>query len=196
MPPGWNQIQALLVAAAFTPSELETLCQAVFGTALSGITTATDANEQADAIVAFAVQYGLVRELTDIVLHEAARRPAVQNWLLGDDMQSDAQAAAIQNQLQMITVRLDRVLEQQSQQAAENAEMHRWRNATEDRLHRVEERLPDQRVQEERFHRIEERLPERRVQSVSTLGNAIVLFMAVAALLMLATAFYFGAAPR
>ncbi len=179
MPPGWNQIRSLLLAAAFTPAELETLCQAVFGTALNGITTATDANEQADAIVAFAAQYGLVRELTDIVLHEAARRPAVQNFLLGEDMQSDAQAAAIQNQLQMITVRLDRVLEQQSQQAAENAEMHRWRNTAEDRLHRIEERLP-----------------ERRVQSVSTLDRAVVLLMTLAALTMLATALYFGAAPR
>lgn len=179
MPPAWNQIQALLVAAAFTPAELESLCQAVFGSSLSGITTATDATEQADALVNFAIQYGLLRELADLVLAQSARRPAVQNLLLSDDMQTDAQAAAIQNQLQMITVRLDRVLEQQSQQAAENAEMHRWRNATEDRLHRVEERLP-----------------ERRVQSVSTLDRAIVLLMALAALTMLATAIYFGAAPR
>ncbi len=176
MPPGWNQIQALLVAAAFTPAELEALCQAVFGSSLSGITTATDATEQADAIVNFASQYGLLRELADMALYHSARRPAVQNFLLGDDMQSDAQAAAIQNQLQMITVRLDRVLEVQSQQAAENSEMHRWRNTAEDRLHRIEERLP-----------------ERRVQSVSTLDRAVVLLMTLAALTMLATAIYFGA---
>lgn len=86
MPPGWNQVRALLLAAAFTPAELESLCQAVFGTALNGITTATDASEQADAIVAFAIQYGLVRELADIVLWQSARRPAVQNLLLSDDM--------------------------------------------------------------------------------------------------------------
>lgn len=179
MPPAWNQIQALLVAAAFTPAELEALCQAVFGASLSGITQSTDANVQAEAIVQFATNYGMVRELADAVLYQSARRPAVQNLLLSDDMQSEAQVTAIQNQLQMITVRLDRVLEQQSQQAAENAEMHRWRNATEDRLHRVEERLP-----------------EHRVQSVSTLDRAVVLLMTLAALTMLATALYFGAAPR
>jgi hypothetical protein len=36
--------------------------------------------------VEFAQQYGLIRELTDMILHNAANRPAVQNLLLSDDM--------------------------------------------------------------------------------------------------------------
>lgn len=96
MPPGWNAIRALLQAAAFTPAELEVLCQSVFGTALSGITTATDNAEQAEAIVNFAIRYDMLRELTDLVLHESARRPAVQNLLLSDGMNGDNGAGQTQ----------------------------------------------------------------------------------------------------
>lgn len=138
MPPGWNQIRSLLLAAAFTPAELEGLCQAVFGSSLSGITTATDATGQADAIVNFAIQYGLLRDLADLVLNQSARRPAVQNLLLSDDMQGDAQTAAIANQLtalqnsmHALTARVDRSLEQQAQLMAEHAELQRWRNSFE-----------------------------------------------------------------
>lgn len=126
MPPGWNQIRSLLLAAAFTPAELEGLCQAVFGSSLSGITTATDANEQAEAIVAFAIQYGLLRELADLVLGQSARRPAVQNLLLSDDMQTDAQAATLANELQRVSIRLDRLFEQNAQTASTLAETQRW----------------------------------------------------------------------
>ncbi len=143
MPPGWNQIQALLVAAAFTPAELEALCQSVFGASLSGITQSTDANAQAEAIVQFAISYGMVRELADTVLYQSARRPAVQNLLLSDDMQSEAQVAAITNQLtalqnsvHALTSRVDRSLEQQAQLMAEHAELQRWRNSIE--THRTE----------------------------------------------------------
>jgi hypothetical protein len=83
---GWKAVRALLLAAAFSHEQLESLCQTVFGASLKGITKSEDPQAQADAIVEFAQQYGLIRELTDMILHNAANRPAVQNLLLSDDM--------------------------------------------------------------------------------------------------------------
>lgn len=108
---------------------------------------ATDPQEQADAIINYAARYNLLRELADMIMHYASNRPAVQNLLLSDDMQSDGQTANIHQQLQTLTVRMDRVLELQMAQAAENAEMQRWRNATDQRLRSVEAALPAQRLQ-------------------------------------------------
>lgn len=171
MPPGWNQINALLAAAAFTPAELEVLCQSVFGTALSGITSSADPDVQSDAIVSFAIKYGMLRELTDMVLHESARRPAVQNLLLSDDMQQGGDGqTTINNQLQILTMRVDRVLELQMSQAAENSEMQRWRNATDQRLRSVENA---------------QALREKQ-SSFSMLDRAAVLAIALAAIAMMA----------
>lgn len=175
MPPGWNQIQALLVAAAYTPAELETLCQSVFSASLSGITQSTDANVQAEAIVQFAINYGLVRELADAILYQSARRPAVQNLLLSDDMQGDAQAAAIANQLtalqnsmHALTARVDRSLEQQAQLMAEHAELQRWRNSFE----------------------------TRRTEPLSTADRALVAMMGILVAVMLMAGVYFVTVQR
>lgn len=146
---------------------METLCQGVFGTSLKGITMATEPHEQADAIVNYAVRYGLLRELADMIMHHASNRPAVQNLLLSDDMQGDAQTSSIQDQLRTLTVRMDRVLELQMAQAAENAEMQRWRNTTDQRLRYVESALPPP----ERSRPLQNgiSMPDRAVVAVLTL---------------------------
>lgn len=143
MPPGWNSIRALLVAAAFTPAELEVLCQSVFGASLTGMTTSTDAEEMAEAIVQFAIRYDMVRELTDMVLHESARRPAVQNLLLSDGMAIESTAA----ELQRLTLRVDRLGEQMQQVLAELAAVRQWQ-ASADARHALEAQMTTTRRQE------------------------------------------------
>lgn len=173
MPPGWNSIRALLVAAAFTPAELEVLCQAVFGSSLAGITTSTDADEMAEAIVAFAIRYDMVRELTDMVLHESARRPAVQNLLLSDGMAVDSTTA----ELQRLALRVDRLSEQMQQVLAELAAVRQWQATADARLHGIEANLP----------------VRRQPEGLSTLDRALVVLMALAVLAVLAVGVYFGA---
>jgi hypothetical protein len=174
--PGWSSISSLLVAAALSPEHMNLLCEGVFGTTLKGITTATDPQQQADAIVDYAARYNLMRELADMIMRHASNRPAVQNLLLSDDMQLDSQSGNIQNQLQTLTVRMDRVLELQMAQAAENAEMQRWRNATDQRLRSVESAV----------------MPDRGPHSVSLPGGMMVVVMA----LLVAGMFAFVLWPR
>lgn len=177
MPPGWNAIRALLQAAAFTPAELEVLCQSVFGTALSGITTATDNAEQAEAIVNFAIRYDMLRELTDLVLHESARRPAVQNLLLSDGMNGDGQAA----EMQRVIMRLDRIGEQMQQVLSEQAAIRQWQATADARLHGIEAGLPARR---------------QVAEGLSTLDRALVVLMGLAVLIVLGMGVYFGTVQR
>lgn len=53
---------------------------------LSEITTSTEPAEQVLAIICFAEKYGLIRELTAMVLAAGSDKPALQNLLLDDSM--------------------------------------------------------------------------------------------------------------
>lgn len=139
MPTSWRALRALLIAAAFSPEQLAKVCQTAFGCDLAAITSAQDAAQQADAIIAYAVRYDLLRELADVVLSASADRPAVQNLLLSDDMQDSGGngASSIPFQ-QRIESRLDRIIETQAQQGAILAELQRWASATDARVRALE----------------------------------------------------------
>ena len=87
MPVGYGALRAILMAAAFTPSELERICQAALGVSLSGLTTDGDGTTQADALIAYAARYDLLRNLAATILDAAADRPGVQHLLLSDNME-------------------------------------------------------------------------------------------------------------
>ena len=137
MPTSWRALRALLIAAAFSPEQLAKVCQTAFGCDLAAITSAQDAAQQADAIIAYAVRYDLLRELADVVLSASADRPAVQNLLLSDDMQDSGASSAAPFQ-QRIESRLDRIIETQAQQGAILAELQRWASATVARVRALE----------------------------------------------------------
>ena len=87
MPVGYGALRAILMAAAFTPTELERICQAALGVSLSGLTTDGDGTTQADALIAYATRYDLLRNLAATILDAAADRPGVQHLLLSDNME-------------------------------------------------------------------------------------------------------------
>lgn len=87
MPVGYGALRAILMAAAFTPSELERICQAALGVSLSGLTADGDGTTQADALIAYAARYDLLRNLAATILDAAADRPGVQHLLLSDNME-------------------------------------------------------------------------------------------------------------
>ena len=87
MPVGYGALRAILMAAAFTPSELERICQAALGVSLSGLMTDGDGTTQADALIAYAARYDLLRNLAATILDAAADRPGVQHLLLSDNME-------------------------------------------------------------------------------------------------------------
>ncbi len=168
---GWKAVRSLLVAAAFSQEQLDRLCQTVFGASLSGISGSADPQVQADAIVGFAEQYGLIRELTDMILHNAANRPAVQNLLLSDDMDS---ATTMQGEFQRVNMRVDQICTQMGQVVARQDEQQRIANDLGSRLHTVE--VTQQAT--------------RRLDPVGTFGQALVWLMVLAVFVMLALSIY------
>lgn len=176
MPPGWNAIKAVLVAAAFTTEQLESLCQTAFGASLTGITQSTDPEQQAEDVVTFAVRHDLVRELSSLAIRLSSDRPAVQNMLLSDDMVSDGQA----NELARQTMRMDRIAEQTQQILAELAAMRQWQATADARLHAIEAAMPGR----------------RSAEPLSLGDRAIVLLMGLMVLVLLSVGLYFATVAR
>ena len=177
MPVGWKAVRSLLLAAAFSQAQLEALCQTVFGASLTGISNSADPQEQADAIVEFAQQYGLIRELTDMILHNAANRPAVQNLLLSDDMDASA-TSTMQGEFHRMNVRVDQLGNQVGQLMARQDEQQRVTNDLSNRLHTME------------VDHQAERQATRRLEPVGTWGQALVWMMVLAVFVMLALSVY------
>lgn len=86
MPPTPARLHELLLAAGFTAAQLDSITQSAFGTGLSAITPSADSAEQAAAVIRFAERYGLIRDLTAMVLANGSGKPALQNLLLDDNM--------------------------------------------------------------------------------------------------------------
>lgn len=84
----YQRILDAMTAAGFSSRELGIIAETSMGTALDGVTQATEPNEQALALVQFAERYGLLPNLRRAVLYTGADRPALQNLLLGNDMES------------------------------------------------------------------------------------------------------------
>lgn len=112
MPLGVGTVVRLLSAAAFTEVELDRLCNAVLGVSLSGITDSIDVRGRNRAIVQYAHQYGYLSELVASILDSAGDRPAVQNLIVGDDMEQSPNSGNGNYNVLLLAAKMDRVLEE------------------------------------------------------------------------------------
>lgn len=116
---GLPRLLAAMLAAAFTSENLGSIAQTVLGTSLGAITDKSDPAGQAIALIDFAERYELVRELAASVLYNGADRPALQNFLLGDDVTNTGDGQHDGNlsyAMLRIESKLDQVLAEQARQ--------------------------------------------------------------------------------
>lgn len=104
MPIDETVLAALVDAARLSTAELERISQSTLGTALGQISSASTPAQQAADMSAYAVQYGLVRELAAALLYTGADRPGLQNLLLGDETmnQTEDQRHTATNSLDIV----------------------------------------------------------------------------------------------
>lgn len=131
MPVGYGALRALILAAAFSPEQIERICQLCFGVSIGGITPSTQPIEQVDAMLAYALRYDLIRQLAEITLDAAAGLPAVQNLLLSDDMENTSGPNSQQYFMLRIEAKLDAITERLTVMASEHAEDRRRIHALE-----------------------------------------------------------------
>lgn len=142
MPPHYGAVRALLAAAAFTRHELDIICQHAFDRDLAAIMEqAAERTDPIDAIMEYAVRYGLVAAVAEYAIEGGAGRPAVQNLLLSDNMEQPApqsQNGNYQYNLLRIEAKIDNLTERVSALTANSAEYERRLRSVE----RVAERPP------------------------------------------------------
>lgn len=111
------RLLAAMLAAAFTSDNLSVIAQSVLGTSLSAITDKSDPIGQAVALIDFAERYEMVRPLAASVLYNGADRPALQNYLLGNDMTNSGDGqrdGGLNYAMLRIESKLDQVLADQA----------------------------------------------------------------------------------
>lgn len=84
MPINETVLATLADAARLSTAQLEGISQTVLQTALRNVSNANEPAGQVKDMIAYAAQYGLVRELAAALLYTGADRPGLQNLLLGD----------------------------------------------------------------------------------------------------------------
>lgn len=101
-------LRAIVRAGRLSTAQLNRMCHSTFGQDLATISNASIPEQQAEEMIAFAVQYGLTRELAAALLNVTSESPAVQNLLLGD-MAENNQAGQNHYQLLRVEQKLDRM---------------------------------------------------------------------------------------
>lgn len=86
MPADGEMLRAMAQAARLSSAQLDRICQAYFGQGLTLISAATTPAGQAEDMVRYAEQYGLLEKLASALLQSGADSPAMQNLLLDRDM--------------------------------------------------------------------------------------------------------------
>ena len=110
-------LRAIVEAGRLSTLQLERICQAYFGQALSLISGATTPDKQAEDMIAYAVQYHLTRELATGILSATVDSPAVQNLLLDGTLATPEQSGngnsynllRLEGRLERIAERLDSI---------------------------------------------------------------------------------------
>ena len=77
-------LKSLVAAGRLSTLQLERICQAYFAQSLTLISGASTPDQQAEDMIAYAIQYHLTRELASGLLAATVESPAVQNLLLSD----------------------------------------------------------------------------------------------------------------
>ena len=107
---------ALVDAAKLSTAQSERIAQSELGVSLVELSSASTPAEQAKDLIAYAVQYDMVRQLAAAFLYTGADKPGLQNLLLGEDMeqagskQQDGNTyimLRIENKVDNISLRLD-----------------------------------------------------------------------------------------
>lgn len=131
-----------MLAAAFTSRELGIIADSVLGTSLDGITQETDPQQQAISLIQFAEKHEMVRDLRRAVLYTGADRPAMQNFLLGEDMTSQGSSERDNSQANYAMLRieskLDQVLAEQARISQAQTQMAQMQAHMDRRLYTVE----------------------------------------------------------
>lgn len=166
-----------MTAAGFSSRELGIIAESSMGTALDGVTQATDPVEQALALVQFADRYGLLANLRRAVLYTGADRPALQNLLLGEfSMNGGDGQPNLTYIITNIDRKLDQVLTEQNRQAQTIAGV-------------IQRQTDADRRQAEADRRIE-KIEAGAVQKPSAIDRMVVLSMVVLMVGLLAFTVY------
>jgi len=148
------------------------------GTALDGVTQASEPAEQALALVQYADRYGLLANLRRAVLYTGADRPALQNLLLGGEpvLSNDNSQPSLTYIITNMDRKLDQVITEQNRQAQITASV-------------IQRQTDGERRQAEADRRIE-KVEAATTQKPSQIDRMIVLSMVLLMVGLLAFTVY------